>query len=120
MKKEIDFLKFNPTQNMTVLVRSKIKIGDYQNIASQLMSYENVHAEQVGFMQKPCRCEAVTFFQMARGEFCGNACMAVAANVAFENGLKTNDFLEIFLETSGTDDLVVYQVKMIKEASHKS
>ena len=50
---------------------------------------------------------------MAGGEFCGNACMAVAANVAFEKGLKTNDFMEIFLEVSGADDLLACQVKNV-------
>ena len=50
MKKEIDFLKFNPTQNMTVLVSTNSPKEEYQSIASQLMSYESVYAEQVGFL----------------------------------------------------------------------
>lgn len=114
MKKEIDFLKFNPTQNMTVLVNTNSSAEDYQSIASQLMSYENVHAEQVGFIQKSSKGEAVLSLQMAGGEFCGNACMAAAANVAFEKGLETDDLMEIFLEASGADDLVACQVKNVQ------
>jgi len=51
---------------------------------------------------------------MAGGEFCGNACMAAAANIAFEKRLKMDDFMEIFLETSGVDDLVECQVKNVQ------
>lgn len=114
MKKEIDFLKFNPTQNMTVLVSTNSPREEYQSIASQLMSYESVYAEQVGFIQKSCKGEAVLCLQMAGGEFCGNACMAAAANVAFKKGLKTNDLMEIFLEASGADGLIACQVKNVE------
>ncbi len=48
---------------------------------------------------------------MAGGEFCGNACMALAAFIAFEKGLKQNDWTEISLEVSGTDQLIQCQVK---------
>jgi diaminopimelate epimerase len=114
MKKEIDFFKFNPTQNMTVLVSTNSPIEEYQSIASQLMSYENVYAEQVGFLQKSCKDKAVVCLQMAGGEFCGNACMAAAVNVAFEKGLKANELMEIFIEASGVDDLVECQVKNVQ------
>ncbi|MEY8740110.1 hypothetical protein AB9M62_11345 [Bacillales bacterium AN1005] len=52
MKQEIEFIKFNPTQNMTILVQTNHPAESYPHIASQLMSYEHVYAEQVGFIER--------------------------------------------------------------------
>lgn len=111
MRQEIDFIKFNPTQNMTVLVKTKHPVEEYKHIASKLMSYDNVYAEQVGFIEKPVKQDAAAHLQMAGGEFCGNACMALAAFIAAEKGLQPNDLTEIVLEASGTDHFVICQVK---------
>ncbi|MBD0381841.1 diaminopimelate epimerase [Paenibacillus sedimenti] len=116
MKREIDFVKFNPTQNMTILVKTKHPSDECQLIASKMMSYDNVYAEQVGFIQKPQRHEAAAHLQMAGGEFCGNACMALAAYLASESGLNHDDRTEIVLEASGTDQIVLCQVKKINES----
>ncbi|TQR37391.1 diaminopimelate epimerase [Brevibacillus brevis] len=115
MKREIDFIKFNPTQNMTILVKNNHPAEEYTHIASKIMSYASVHAEQVGFIEKPNHYGAAAHLQMAGGEFCGNACMALASLIAHENGLQHNDFTEIILEASGTDHFVVCQVKKIKD-----
>ncbi|WP_028544405.1 diaminopimelate epimerase [Paenibacillus taiwanensis] len=115
MKHEIDFVKFNPTQNMTILVKTKHPPAEHQHIASILMSYDHVYAEQVGFIEKPQRQEAAAYLQMAGGEFCGNACMALAAYVAAERGLQPNHFTEIILEASGTDQFITCLVKQNKE-----
>lgn len=114
MKREIDFIKFNPTQNMTILVKNNHPAEEYTHIASKIMSYASVHAEQVGFIEKPNNYGAAAHLQMAGGEFCGNACMALASLIAHENGLQHNDFTEIVLEASGTDHFVVCQVKKLK------
>lgn len=111
MKQEIDFIKFNPTQNMTVLVKSNHPAETYSHIAAQIMSYDNVYAEQVGFIGGSDKPEAAAHLEMAGGEFCGNACMALAAYIASENELKSTDFTEIILEVSGTDRLIRCQVK---------
>ncbi|MED5052464.1 diaminopimelate epimerase [Anoxybacteroides rupiense] len=111
MKQEIDFIKFNPTQNMTVLVKANQPVEEYGRIASKIMSYDNVYAEQVGFIEKPRNHQAAAHLQMAGGEFCGNACMALAAYIASEKGLKQNDWMELLLEASGTDRLIMCQVK---------
>ncbi|MFJ7940766.1 diaminopimelate epimerase [Peribacillus sp. NPDC096622] len=111
MIQEIDFIKFNPTQNMTVLVKTKYPVERYKHVASKIMSYDNVHAEQVGFIEKPKNNKAVAHLHMAGGEFCGNACMALAAFIASEKGLKQNEMTEILLEVSGTDQLIMGQVK---------
>ncbi|PEZ08208.1 diaminopimelate epimerase [Bacillus sp. AFS018417] len=113
MKQEIDFIKFNPTQNMTILVKTNFPVEEYKNIASKIMSYDSVHAEQVGFIEKPINNKAAAHLQMAGGEFCGNACMALAAFIASEKELKKNEMTEILLEVSGTDQLIMCQVKRI-------
>lgn len=111
MKQEIDFIKFNPTQNMTVLVKTNHPAETYPYIATQIMSYDNVYAEQVGFIGGAIKPEAAAHLEMAGGEFCGNACMALAAYIASENELESTDFTEIVLEVSGTDQLIRCQVK---------
>ncbi|WP_019636403.1 hypothetical protein [Paenibacillus fonticola] len=115
MKQEIDFVKFNPTQNMTILVRTKHREEEYTHIASKMMSYDNVHAEQVGFIETPANPAAAAHLQMAGGEFCGNACMALAAFIAAERGIAHNDLLSIELEASGTNWLIACQVKKVSE-----
>lgn len=116
MKREIDFVKFNPTQNMTILVKTKHTSEEYARIAAKMMSYDSVYAEQVGFIEKPAKPEAAAHLQMAGGEFCGNACMALAALMASEREMTHSDALEIVLEASGTEQLVLCQVKKIEEA----
>ncbi|RAW10418.1 diaminopimelate epimerase [Paenibacillus taichungensis] len=111
MKQEIDFIKFNPTQNMTVLVKTDHPAETYPHIAAQIMSYDNVYAEQVGFIGGSVKPEAAARLEMAGGEFCGNACMALAAFIASENKRVSAEFTEIALEVSGTDQLIRCQVK---------
>ncbi|MED3997910.1 diaminopimelate epimerase [Peribacillus frigoritolerans] len=118
MIKEIDFIKFNPTQNMTILVKTNYLVEEYKHIASKIMSYNSVHAEQVGFIEKPINNKAAAKLQMAGGEFCGNACMALAAFIASEKGLKHNDLAEIILEASGTDKLITCQMKRNLDEYH--
>ncbi|MGP0580078.1 diaminopimelate epimerase [Paenibacillus peoriae] len=110
MKQEIDFIKFSPTQNMTILIKTNHPAETYRHIASKIMSYDNVYAEQVGFIEKSKK-KVNAHLQMAGGEFCGNACMALAAYIASEQGLEHNDLREILLEVSGTDKLILCQVK---------
>ncbi|WP_145325172.1 diaminopimelate epimerase [Paenibacillus xylanexedens] len=111
MKQEIDFIKFSPTQNMTILVKTDHAAEQYSHIATRLMSYDNVYAEQVGFIEPTRRPEAVARLEMAGGEFCGNACMALAAHHASEAGLAHQESMDIMLEVSGTDQLIMCHVK---------
>ncbi|WP_433746778.1 diaminopimelate epimerase [Paenibacillus amylolyticus] len=111
MKQEIDFIKFSPTQNMTILVKTDHVAEQYSHIATRLMSYDNVYAEQVGFIEPTRRPEAVARLEMAGGEFCGNACMALAAHLASEEGLAQQESMDIMLEVSGTDQLIICHVK---------
>ncbi|WP_236146631.1 diaminopimelate epimerase [Paenibacillus xylanilyticus] len=111
MKQEIEFIKFNPTQNMTVLVKTSHPAEEYQHIASSIMSYDHVYAEQVGFIVPTLQRGAAARLQMAGGEFCGNACMALAAYLASEQELGSRDYTELLLEVSGTEQLITCQVR---------
>ncbi|MET3544912.1 diaminopimelate epimerase [Paenibacillus favisporus] len=111
MRREIDFVKFSPTQNMTILVQTRHPVKEYALIGSKIMSYDSVHAEQVGFIEPPNHDLAHAALRMAGGEFCGNACMALAAHIATEEDVQPHKLLRVLLEVSGTDELVVCEVK---------
>ncbi|ANU12244.1 diaminopimelate epimerase [Planococcus antarcticus DSM 14505] len=115
MKQEIEFIKLNPTQNMTILIKTSYPFEKHSYIASRVMSYDSVYAEQVGFIEKPVNAEAAAHLQMGGNEFCGNACMALAAFIASEKGLRQNDSTDVLLESSGTEQLVICQVQKKSE-----
>lgn len=98
---EVEFVKLSPTQNMTVLVTTEHAADEYAGIASALMSYDHLHAEQVGFVRAPGSAGTDTRLEMAAGEFCGNACMALAAFDAFGRGLAVGESAVVVLEASG-------------------
>lgn len=81
-------------------------------IASKIMAYDNVYAEQVGFIRKPSKKGAMTCLHMAGDEFCGNACMSLAAYVAYSDGVNQSEQKEVIIETSGTNHLVACQVQI--------
>ena len=82
---EIKFVKINPTQNMTILVESPISRKDQPTIASQLMNYDSVFAEQVGFIEAPLFYpDSWARIQMMGGEFCGNATLSLAALLSID------------------------------------
>ncbi|MNZ82155.1 hypothetical protein D3C78_1008480 [compost metagenome] len=103
---------------MTILVKTGHLAEEYERIASKIMAYDNVYAEQVGFIKQPEKLEAAAYLQMAGGEFCGNACMSLAAYIASLKGVKTNDLTEIIIEASGTNQLVTCQVKRSSHHFH--
>ncbi|ATE55232.1 MULTISPECIES: diaminopimelate epimerase [Actinosynnema] len=103
---EIDFVKLDPTQNMTLLVRTEHPEEEHRDIALRLMAYEHLHAEQVGFVRKPGSPDADISLRMAGGEFCGNACMALAALAAPPDELAGGHPVDVVLEASGARDLV--------------
>ncbi|WNV87592.1 hypothetical protein [Umezawaea sp. Da 62-37] len=108
--REIGFVKLSPTQNMTLLIRTEHPEEEYRDIARQIMAYEHLHAEQVGFVQKSESPDADISLRMAGGEFCGNACMALAALTAAEEGLDPGRPMKVVLEVSGTKGLVMCHV----------
>ena len=47
----VEFSKYNPSGNMTILVHSKHHPEEYASIANQLMATTHVCCEQVGFIE---------------------------------------------------------------------
>lgn len=48
---KLEFVKINPVENMTVLVKTKINRENYAEVSRYLMEYGNVYCEQVGFIE---------------------------------------------------------------------
>jgi diaminopimelate epimerase len=93
------------------VVRSEHPAEEYRGIAAALMSAGHVHAEQVGFVRKPASPGVDAGLHMAAGEFCGNACMALAAVTAYEEGLGATGPTDVLLESSGAEDVVRCRVE---------
>lgn len=109
---EIQFVKTNPTQNMTILVQSEVPRAQQPLVASALMAYDSVYAEQAGFIERPVDSAAWARLQMAGGEFCGNATMSLAALLAWERGIAPGKTAEVPLEASGVDGILTCAVEM--------
>lgn len=102
----IQFVKLSPTQNITLLVLSRVPHVNQSLVASALMRADG-DAEQVGFLESPRLDGARMRLQMMGGEFCGNASMAVAAYLSSLDGLRNGQNATIPLEVSGAEGLVV-------------
>jgi len=114
---EVEFVKINPTQNMTILVTSPVDRLHHMDVARKIMAYDSVHAEQVGFIEKPGNPAALARLQMAGGEFCGNASMSLCAYLAWSGNIKCEgEFCTIPIEVSGASDVLYCDIK--KEHGH--
>jgi diaminopimelate epimerase len=111
---DVQFIKTNPTQNMTILVESHHNREMYHRVASRIMAYDNVFAEQVGFIESSESGLAWARLQMMAGEFCGNATMSLAAVMAWKMNLQQGKIMEVPLEVSGTNQLLLCRVKAQK------
>lgn len=115
MYQEVDFVKCSPANNMTILVMSEFPAEQHPRIASQMMDYGHLCAEQVGFVEKSASPGCDAELNMAGGEFCGNACLALAACLASERSLATGESLEISLAVSGSEHPVFCRVEKLEK-----
>lgn len=104
----IDYIKFSPTGNITVLVRSPVPRARQASLAARLLRADCVGGEQAGYLEPPTDPRAAARLQMMGGEFCGNATMSLAALLAREAGSQRADYL---LEVSGSDGLVPCRIE---------
>lgn len=83
---KLHFIKCNPTENMTILVMDPVPVELKAEIATRLLAQNHLHAEQVGFVEKPHDPNngSVVRLQMMGGEFCANATRSLAAVLAFK------------------------------------
>ena len=112
---EVDFVKISPTQNMTILVTSPLDRIDYVKTAEKIMAYDNVHAEQVGFVEKALNPKALARLQMAGGEFCGNASLALCAWLKWKGKAENSDSSTVPIEASGLDELLCCEIKKVDD-----
>ncbi len=116
---KLDFIKFSPTENMTVLIESKLSREKYIKVSNQIMNYNNVNAEQVGFIEENVEKNLVRL-QMMGGEFCGNATRSLAAYLQYKkhNCIQyIDDKIIVPLEVSGADDM---QYCEVEETQHEN
>lgn len=111
MKQELSYIKYSPTQNMTILVCTPVPVSEQPQEAARLMRLDP-DTEQVGFLGPAQEAGADGALRMAAGEFCGNASMAAAAYFAELAGLRPGDpAMELSLEVSGADRLISCQAQ---------
>lgn len=108
---ELQFIKCNPTQNMTILVETAVPRDLQPSVSEALMDYGSVFAEQVGFLEEASDPSAQVRLQMMGGEFCGNAAMSCASYIAFKDGLIPGTVKPYRLEVSGSDRIVVCNIE---------
>ena len=103
----IDYAKFNPTGNTTILVSTPVPRAQHGAVAAALL--QKLGGEQVGYIEPPVRPEAAARLQMMGGEFCGNATMSLGAQLCRLNPPQGPCF-QANLEVSGMDGLVPCRV----------
>jgi len=113
---KLNFIKVNPTENMTVFVVDPLPRTKYFEIANKIMNYNNIYAEQVGFIERPALKDsnASARLQMMGGEFCGNASRALAAvavNRGYTNVTEEKGKYIVPLEVSGLEEVIYCEVE---------
>ncbi|WP_312047399.1 hypothetical protein [Anaerotignum sp.] len=111
---EINFIKTNPTENMTILVETPISKEKHLQVAEKLMAYNSIYGEQVGFIQEPKDKHAAKALRMMAGEFCGNATLSLAAYLMEEKQLPLTAIETVLLEVSGAKNLVSCEIQKLE------
>ena len=106
----MNYVKINPSGNITLLVTDPVPRRDQSEIARQLMQLDS-SAEQVGFLETASLPSAAARLQMMGGEFCGNATMSLAAYLARRDGLADGEEALYPLEVSGADGLISCRIR---------
>lgn len=112
---KLNFIKMNPTENMTIFILDPLPRDYYIDIAKKVMDYNSICAEQVGFLERTKNdSKACLRLQMMGGEFCGNATRALAAALVYRNhcGIEFDgNISKLKLEVSGSDKVIECEVK---------
>lgn len=108
----LEFVKTSPAQNTTVIVTSYCPRSYYFAVAEKAMSFDYLHAEQVGFLVAPRSKDAVIGLEMAGGEFCGNATLSAAAFAVYK-GLTDKRVFNI--DASGADEPIKCRVEKVSD-----
>jgi histidine racemase len=115
---KLNFIKANPSENMTIFVLDPLPRSSYSDIANKLMNYNNLCAEQVGFFEQPTIEGSCSRLHMMGGEFCGNASRAFAAVMVQKRTssfLREGDHFIVPIEVSGNDQILNAEVKQLSD-----
>ena len=105
----LPFYKVSPGGNPTLLVFTEgtgIHLKQHPHIAAKLMRPEHVGGEQVGFVTR--LSEDAWRLDMMGGEFCGNACRALAATAHLQEGAPA----EGTILCSGMESAITYKITL--------
>lgn len=115
---KLNFIKANPTENMTIFILDPLPRSSYSEVANKLMNYNNLNAEQVGFLEQPTLSGSTSRLHMMGGEFCGNASRAFAAIMVqkrYSTFPMEEDNYIVPIEVSGSEEILVAEVKEVSE-----
>ncbi|MBR1553033.1 MAG: diaminopimelate epimerase [Schwartzia sp.] len=98
---ELRFVKASPCRNTTVFVEDVVPPVARAEVARLAMGAEVLAAEQVGFLVPPLSADSALRVEMAGGEFCGNASLALGA-LAVARGLREPE-APFLVECSGAE-----------------
>ena len=112
----VDYLKFSPTGNVTVLVMTPVPRSQQPGMAALLLRPGVVGGEQVGFIEPASDPSCAARLQMMGGEFCGNATMSVGAMLARDAKLADGGEMALLLEVSGSAVPVPCRIRREGEA----
>lgn len=121
---KLTFVKVNPLENMTIFVLNKLARDKHESITNQLMSYNSLHGDQVGFIEEPKTIKGKSLdtlrLQMMGGIFSASGAGSLAAYMVYNNHpsvYKLSDqTYRVSLEESGSQDLL----KIIIRETNKS
>ena len=117
----LNFVKVNPSGNMTVYILDPLPRELYPKIAQKLIDSSNIGCEQVGFLEKSTAGNNYRL-HMAGGEFCGNAARGIAtwlAYRAYPYNLNQNGHTIVPLEVSGADKTLMVEIIELDQPQKK-
>ena len=106
----MNYVKINPSGNITLLVTEPVPRAKQSEIANRLMQMDS-DAEQVGFIEQAGLFGAAARLQMMGGEFCGNATMSLAAYLAQQDALADGEEKVYPLEVSGAEGIISCRIR---------
>ncbi len=115
---KLNFIKANPTENMTIFILDPLPRSTYSDVANKLMNYNSLCAEQVGYFEKPTISGSCARLHMMGGEFCGNASRAFAAFMVqkkYDTFQREGDAYIVPFEVSGNDGILEANVKELSD-----
>lgn len=118
---KLNFIKANPTENMTIFILDPLPRSTYSEVANKLMNYNSLHAEQVGFFEQPTLPGSTSRLHMMGGEFCGNASRAFAAIMVqkrYGTFQMEGDTYLVPIEVSGNEKVLIAEVKKASEHTY--